>query len=115
VLEGERENDEIPFLEGPHGKLFKGFRSTIPKVKEHLLTLPDLEPLMSDFSVAVRTRKKFSLNEKNGHRSASLVNLAKIAWQLGRSIEFDPRTQRCKNDEVANRLIDPPMRAPWHL
>jgi myo-inositol 2-dehydrogenase/D-chiro-inositol 1-dehydrogenase len=115
VLEGERENDEIPFLEGPQGKLFKGFRSTIPKVKEQLLALPDPEPLVSDFGVSVRTRKKFALNEKNAHRSASLVNLAKIAWQLGRSIEFDPGTQRCKNDEAANRLIDPPMRAPWHL
>jgi hypothetical protein len=43
------------------------------------------------------------------------VNLAKIAWQLGRRIRFDPVTQRCPGDEAANRLIDPPMRAPWHL
>jgi hypothetical protein len=71
--------------------------------------------MLGDFSVAVRTRKKFALNEQNGHRSATLVNLAKIAWQLGRTVHFDSATQRCKNDEAANRLIDPPMRAPWHF
>ena len=115
VLEGEKENEEIPFIEGPNGKLFKGFRCTIPNIKEKLAALPDPEPLLGDFSVAVRTRKKFALNEQNGHRSATLVNLAKIAWQLGRTVHFDPATQRCKNDEAANRLIDPPMRAPWHF
>jgi hypothetical protein len=115
VLEGEREKDEIPFIEGPRGKLFKGFRSAIPNLKEKLAALPDPERLIADFSVSVRTRQRFALNELNGHRSATIVNLSKIAWQLGRRIHFDPVTQRCKNDEAANRLIDPPMRAPWHL
>ena len=115
ILEGERENEDLPFIEGPNGKLFKGFRCTIPNVKEKLAAFPEPEPALSDFSVAVRTQKKFALNEENGHRSSSLVNLAKIAWQLGRTIHFDPMTQRCINDEAANRLINPPMRAPWHL
>ena len=115
VLEGERENDEIPFIEGPNGKLFKGFRSTIPNFREKLAAFPDPEPLLGDFMVSVRTRKKFALNEQNAHRSATLVNLAKISWQLGSRIQFDPATQRCKNDDAANRLIDQPMRAPWHL
>jgi len=115
VLEGERQQDEIPFIEGPGGKVFKGLRSTIADLKERLAVLPEPEASISDFSETVRTRRKFALNELNGHRSATLVNLSKIAWQLGRGIQFDPLTQRCKNDEAANRLIDSPMRAPWHL
>ena len=115
VLEGERNDPEIPFIEGPQGKLFKGFRSTVPNIRGIIAVLPDPEPPIADFLVSVRTRKKFVLNEENGHRSATLVNLAKIAWQLGRRIHFDPVTQRCINDEEANRLIDTPMRAPWHL
>jgi myo-inositol 2-dehydrogenase/D-chiro-inositol 1-dehydrogenase len=115
VLEGEREKDEIPFIEGPKGKLFKGFRCTIPDIRQKLAALPDPEPMLGDFIAAVRQRKKFALNEQNAHRSATLVNLGKIAWQLGRTIHFDPVTQRCKNDDAANRLIDSPMRAPWHL
>jgi len=95
--------------------VFKGLRSTIPNLKEALAGIPDPEPTIFDFSESVRTRKKFALNEENGHHSATLVNLAKIAWQLGRTIRFDPKTQRCPNDDAANRLIDPAMRAPWHL
>jgi predicted dehydrogenase len=115
LLEGGRNSEDLPFIEGPKGKLFKGFRSTIPRLKEQISQLPDREPQITDFMVSVRTRRKFPLNEENGHRSATLVNLAKIAWQLGRRIEFDPVTQRCPNDEVANRMINPPMRAPWSL
>jgi hypothetical protein len=115
ILEGERNDAEIPFIEGPNGKVFKGFRSTIPNLKGVINALPDPPLPFSDFLISVRTRKKFVLNEENGHRSATLVNLAKIAWQLGKRIHFDPTTQRCLNDEAANRLIDMPMRAPWHF
>ena len=115
VLEGERQQEDIPFIEGPGGKLFKGMRSTIGNLKEKLAALPEPEAQISDFSETVRTRKKFALNEVNAHRSATLVNLSKIAWQLGRRIQFNSLTQRCDNDEEADRLIDPPMRAPWHL
>jgi hypothetical protein len=115
VLEGEKEHEEIPLLAGPQGKVFKGLRSTVPHLKDALAALPNEDPPITDFSQAVRTRKKFALHEENGHRSATLVNLAKIAWQLGRTLRFDPTTQRCPDDEAANRLINPPMRAPWHL
>jgi myo-inositol 2-dehydrogenase/D-chiro-inositol 1-dehydrogenase len=114
VLEGEQQQDDTPFIEGPGGKLFKGFRSTIPNLKEKLASLPEPDTQITDFVEAVRTRKKFALNELNGHRSATLVNLSKIAWQLGRRVQLDPLTRRCRNDEAANRLIDSPMRAPWH-
>ena len=33
----------------------------------------------------------------------------------GRVLEWDALVMRVTNDEAANRLIDPPMRAPWHL
>jgi len=115
ILEGEREKDEIPFIEGPQGKLFKDFRSTLPNLRENIAGFAEPEPVVTDFMESVRTRKKFALNEMNAHRSATLVNLCKISWQLGRPLSFDPATQRCKNDEAANRLIDSPMRAPWHL
>ena len=70
---------------------------------------------MTDFSEAVRTRTRFALNEANAHRSCTLVNLAKIAVQLGRSLRFDPATETFPGDEAANRLASQPMRAPWHL
>jgi hypothetical protein len=69
--------------------------------------------MVTDFHEAVRTRHKFALNERNGHRSCTLVNLAKIAVRLGRKLNFDPEKQMFVNDREANRYIHQPMRAPW--
>jgi len=115
VLGGDPESKDVPFIEGPQGKVYRGFTSTIPDLKRKIASLPEPEAQVTDFMVSVRTRTPFALNEVNGHRSTALVNLAKIAWQLGRRVRFDPATQRCPGDDAANRLIDPPMRAPWHL
>ncbi|MBC8358753.1 MAG: Gfo/Idh/MocA family oxidoreductase [Candidatus Aminicenantes bacterium] len=115
ILDGENKDKDAAFIEGPDGKLFKGLESDIPNLKEKLATLPDPEPQVTDFIKAVRTRKKFALNEENGHRSCTIVNLSKIAVRLGRPLHFDPDKQRFINDVEANRLIAQPMRAPWHL
>ena len=115
VLDGENRDKNAPFLEGPKGKLFPGFESDIPDLRETLASLPDPEPQTTDFAEAVRTRRRFALNERNGHRSCTLVNLAKVAVQLGRTLRYDPEREIFPGDEAANRLIDQPMRAPWHL
>jgi hypothetical protein len=65
---------------------------------KHGAPFPEPEPQLTRFLDAVKTRKKFALNEQNGHRSCTLINLAKIAVQLGRSLNFDPiklRLPRC--------------------
>lgn len=115
ILDGENRDKGAPFLAGPRGKLYPGFKSDIPNLKEKLAAFPDPEPQLTDFHEAVRTRRKFALDEEKAHRSATLVNMSKIAVQLGRRLQFDPVEQRFIGDEAANRLIDQPMRAPWHL
>ena len=77
--------------------------------------MPDPEPQLTDFAQAVRQRKPFALNEQNGHRSCTLVNLGKIALRLQRPLRFDPDKQEFINDPQANRLIYQPMRSPWRL
>ena len=115
VLDGENRDKNAPFLEGPNGKLFRGFRSDIAHFDDAVASLPDPEPQITDFSESVRTRRRFALNEQNAHRSCTIVNLAKIAVQLGRPLRFDPATQRFDNDEEANRLAEQPLRSPWRL
>ena len=115
IIDGENKDKNAPFIEGPGGKLYKDLESDIPGLKEKLATLPDPEPQMTDFFEAVRTRKKFALNEENGHRSCTIVNLSKIAVRLGRPLRFDPDRQRFIGDEEANRFIHQPMRAPWQM
>lgn len=115
ILDGEGKDVNAPYIEGPKGKLYKGFRSDIPDLKKKLEAYPDPEPQVTDFLEAVKERKKFALNEQNGYRSCTLVNMAKVAVQLNRSLNFDPEKQVFINDEAANRLSNQPMRAPWTM
>jgi len=115
VLDGADSDKEAAYLEGPGGKLFRGFTSDIPDFERKVAELPEPEPQLGDFAEAVRTRRRFALNEANGHRSCTLVNLGVIALRLRRPLRFDPASQRFVGDAAANRLIDQPMRAPWHL
>ena len=73
------------------------------------------EPQVTDFVEAVKTRKKFALNEINGHRSCTLVNLAKTAMQTGRVLRFDSKKGRFIKDKDANSYVDQPMRGKWKL
>jgi predicted dehydrogenase len=113
ILDGENRDKNAAFIEGPDGKVFKGFKSDIRDFRNIIDSLPDPEPQVTSFTESVLTRKKFALNETNGHRSCSLVNLGVIALRLGRNLKYDPDKQEFIDDEAANKLINPPMRGPW--
>ena len=117
VLEGEgfESGGDTPYIEGPLGKVYKGFRCTIPDIMEKLAEMPDPAPQNTDFLECVRTRSRFALDEQIGHRSSTLVNLGACALRLNRTLHFDPDKQLFIGDDAANRLIDQPMRGPWHI
>jgi predicted dehydrogenase len=115
ILDGEAKDESVAYIEGPEGKLFAGFKSTIPNLKEKLALLPDPAPQVTDFLESVKYRTPFALNESNGHRSCTIINLGKIALQLGRTLHFDPEAQVFINDDEANKMINPPMRAPYGI
>lgn len=118
VLEGEgfESPGKVPYIEGPGGKVYRGIECTIPDVMNKIAEMPDPEPQRTDFLDCVRTRRKFALNEDNGHHSCTLVNLGAMALRLGRKVmHFDPVTQLVINDEAANQLINEPMRGPWKI
>ena len=115
ILDGDNKDQNAAYIEGPKGKIFRGFRSDIPNVKELIDTFPDPEPQVVNFSESVRTRKKFALNEENGYRSSTIVNMGIAALRLGRNLEFDPVKQEFINDDEANKLINQPMRGEWKI
>jgi predicted dehydrogenase len=115
ILDGENKLKDAAFIEGPNGKIFKGFKTDIVDLEKKLAQLPDPEPQITSFVESVRTRKKFALNELNGHKSCTLVNLAKTAMQTGRVLHFDPKKQRFIDDKDANSYIHQPMRGPWKV
>ena len=115
ILDGENKDTDVPYIEGPNGKLFPGFHSDIPYLEKKLASFPDPEPQITDFAESVRTRQKFALNEDNGFRSCTLVNMAIIAVRLNRSLQFDPDKCEFINDPAANQMVNQPMRAPWNI
>lgn len=116
VLDGEGTIDNVPYIEGPNGKLYPGFRSDIADLDKKLAEFPEPEEQVTVFTDAVKSRSQFALNEENGHRSCTLINMALVGLRLGRTLlRFDSSKQEFVNDEEANRLINPPMRAPWSI
>jgi hypothetical protein len=115
ILDGEAKDPDVAYIEGPNGKLFNGFKSTIPNLQDKLAMMPDPEPQVTNFLESVKHRKPFALNESNGHRSCTMINMGKIALQLGRNLKFDPVLQEFIGDDEANRMVNPPMRAPWNI
>ncbi|HEX7897514.1 MAG TPA: Gfo/Idh/MocA family oxidoreductase [Planctomycetota bacterium] len=82
--------------------------------REKLKALPDPEPLVT-FAEAVKTRQQPGGNAEAAHRCATLLHLANIAIRTGRKIKYDPVKEQIVGDAFANRLLNPPMRAPWHI
>lgn len=117
ILEGEgyESKGKVPYIEGPKGKVYKGFECTIPDVMNRIAELPDPEPQNTDFIRCVHTRERFALDEIKGYHSATLVNMALCALRLNRTLNFDPQKQLFIDDDAANRLIDQPMRSPWKI
>ena len=98
-----------------------GMRSKRPSLgdlseadQEKIEAMPDPEPLVS-FPDAIRTRKKAGGHAEAAHRTACLLHLTNVAIRVGRKIQFDPVKEEVIGDEEANRLVNQPMRAPWHL
>lgn len=115
ILDGEATDPNAAYIEGPKGKLFAGFKSDIPNLKEKIAMMPDPAPQVTNFLESVKYRTPFALNESNGFRSCTIINMGKIALQLGRTLHFDQDTQEFLNDTEANFLINPPMRGPWRI
>ncbi len=82
--------------------------------QKKVLEMPDEPPLLS-FAEAVKTRKPAGGNAEAAHRTVTILHLANIAIRTGRKIKFDPEKEVIVGDEEANRLVNVPMRAPWHL
>jgi predicted dehydrogenase len=64
-------------------------------------------PHFQNWMAAIRSGRHEDLNAdvEEGHKSATVCHLAKISQKLGRSVEFDPVTERFVNDAEADRHL----------
>ncbi len=72
-------------------------------------------PHFANWISAVRSRKREDLfaEIEQGHLSSAICHLANISATVGRTLTFDPQTERFVGDDEANQLVKPPYRAPY--
>lgn len=66
-----------------------------------------------NFCDAIRNGAKLNADALIGHLSTSLCHLGNISTRLGRSLNFDPKTEQVIGDEEANALVRRPYREHW--
>eukprot|EP00112_Aurelia_sp_Birch-Aquarium-sp1_P009791 Seg21258.1 transcript_id=Seg21258.1/GoldUCD/mRNA.D3Y31 product="hypothetical protein" protein_id=Seg21258.1/GoldUCD/D3Y31 len=106
-------NKKEPIISGPKGKIFAGFKSDVPDLDKKLKELPGPPEMITDFHKSVRERKPFALNEQNGFRSCTIINIAKIALREGRPLKFNSKKLQFIDDDKANAYINQPARGKW--
>ena len=82
--------------------------------RKKLAALPEPAKLLT-FGEAIRAGKEAGGGAESSHRATTALHLCNIAIRMGRTINFDPVKEQIVGDEQANRLVNVPMRAPWHL
>ena len=65
------------------------------------------------FIDAVASRKAPTFGPEIAHRSCALVHLGEIAFRLGRSLNFDPKTETFPHDVEATAMLTKKYRGPW--
>ena len=61
----------------------------------------------------MRTRRRCVADVEIGAGSATVCHLGNIAYELQRSLKWDPAAGRFKNDPQANRLLSHANRSAW--
>jgi predicted dehydrogenase len=61
----------------------------------------------------IKTRQQPSCNVNYHYKVDLAITLANLSYVVGRSIHFDPKTERIVDDKEAARLARPVYRRPW--
>jgi hypothetical protein len=111
---GKKEPEDSPWFEGPNGKIWRDGKCEPADIWQKVDALPNPPPLES-FGGSLWSRKDPGGNAEASHRVASTMHLGNIAIRMGRRIRWDPVKEQVLGDDEADRLVNTPMRKPWHL
>jgi predicted dehydrogenase len=68
-----------------------------------------------NFLDCVKSRQRCHCDMEDGHRSNTFALLANIALATRSRLDWDPKSERVKNNEDANKYLHYEYRAPWKL
>lgn len=84
------------------------------KLKDGDLRIPQRSD-KGDFLHGIKNNAPTMADAEIGHRTCSMGQLAHIAIQCGKRLEWDPKDERFGNDEEANKMLKRSYRKPWDL
>jgi predicted dehydrogenase len=121
-----------PGLHRNRGQFYHGLNGTLIGDYGYLKVLPEGDRMGKEFKVesvpkiiptspghhrewldGIRSRKQPSCHVGYHYKLDVALNLAMLSMKLGRSIRFDPKTERIIGDTEAQKLSVPQYRAPW--
>jgi predicted dehydrogenase len=76
-------------------------------------TLDQFRRHVRNFLDCIKTREQPISELDSGHRVSTLCHLANLSLRLGRSLQWDAKTESIPNDKEAAALLERPYRAPW--
>lgn len=82
------------------------------KLKDRDIRLPQRAD-KEDFIYGIKTGKPVMIDAEVGHRTCSMGQIAHIAVQLGRRLQWDPEADRFTNDDAANARLTRSVRGDW--
>jgi hypothetical protein len=85
------------------------------KIGPNDVQLPRSKGHPAQFIECVRTRRETLTPADVALRSATPGYLGLISMRVGRRIRWDPVKQEIVGDLEAARLMERPMRDPWHI
>jgi len=93
-------------------------RSTPSSIVERQITDAEQRVYFSDnhfqdWIDAIKSRTKPIAHAEIGHRSATICNIANIAYELQQPLEWDPETELFINNSFANMMLSRPYRGEW--
>ena len=84
---------------------------TEEKLETHVA--PAVRGHMRDLLDCIANRGKPVADIEQGYLSTSACILANMSQELGRSLEWDGKARKVKNDDEANKHLARPYRAPY--
>jgi len=115
------EHNAVQFI-GSDGKIevSRSFLRTFPdeslamaEVKESDQRVYFSDNHYRDWVQAIRNRNRPVSDVETGHRTAAMCNIANIAYELQRPLQYDPKTEKFVNDPYADILLSRPYRGKW--
>ncbi|MCX6228535.1 MAG: Gfo/Idh/MocA family oxidoreductase [Bacteroidia bacterium] len=68
-----------------------------------------------DWIEAIKKRSRPISDVETGHRTASLCNIANIAYELQRPLKWDPKKEQFIGDAAANMMLTRAYRGQWNF